>query len=230
MEIVDNTYQPDRVPVVDRPIRLGVFAKQPIPGEVKTRLCPPLTAVEAAELYLCLQRETITSMVTAGFSVVVFYAGKADYFATEFPGLPLVPQGSGGLGERMERALKLLLEESEAAALIGTDSPDLPPALVREAFAALAEDAFVTIPAQDGGYVLVGESQHEPGMFQDIPWSTNEVLANTRSHAQQLGISYQEVGHWEDVDDWSSLQSLLLRSPQSVTAGLVRSRWLNLLR
>lgn len=229
MEIVDNTYLPDRESVVKRPIRLGVFAKQPIPGEVKTRLCPPLTALEAAEMYLCLQRETITSMMSAGFPVVVFYAGKADYFASEFPGLPLVSQGSGGLGERMERALKLLLEQSEAAALIGTDSPDLPPALIQEAFAALAEDTFVTIPAQDGGYVLVGESHHEPRMFQEIPWSTNKVLANTRSRAQQLGISYQEVGHWEDVDDWSSLQNLLLRSPQSVSAGLVRSRWLHLL-
>ncbi len=198
---------------------LGVFAKQPVPGRVKTRLCPPLAAVEAAGLYRVCLEETVAALGQGDWDLVVFYAGDKDYFRSAFPGVTLIPQGEGGLGERLERAfLALFARGYPAAAMIGSDSPDLPPRLVGEAFAALENSRFVTAPSSDGGYVLVGQRGHHPELFRDIPWSTPQVLEATRWRAAELGIGYREVAGWEDVDDLASLRRLLQRSPASATA------------
>ncbi|PLX84045.1 MAG: hypothetical protein C0617_09505 [Desulfuromonas sp.] len=203
---------------------LGIFAKEPLAGRVKTRLCPALSPGEAARLYRVSLDETVAAMSGPAWTPVVFFEGSEDFFRSAFPGLSLVPQGSGDLGERMERALGGLLGDGwEAAALIGSDSPDLPPALVEEAFEALAGADLVTVPSRDGGYVLVGESRHHPGLFREIPWSTAEVLRATRRRAGRLGATYREVGAWEDVDDLVSLRRLLERSPGCATARWARS-------
>jgi hypothetical protein len=197
---------------------LGIFAKEPLPGKVKTRLTPPLSAAQAANLYQVSLEETVATMVEGAFKPVIFYAGNRDYFRNAFPGVPLVPQGEGDLGVRMSRALGALLVEGDGAALIGSDSPDLPLILVEDALSALSRVEVVTIPARDGGYVLIGERRHHPELFRQIPWSTAAVLSETRARAQACGLVYREVGEWEDIDDRSSLERLLLRSPGSATA------------
>lgn len=197
---------------------LGIFAKEPVPGQVKTRLCPPLSTAEAAQFYQVSLTETSAAMAAAGFSPVIFYSGRERFFRRHFPGVPLVFQGEGNLGERMDRAFRRLLGDCDAAALIGSDSPDLPPALVSEAFAALEENEFVTAPSRDGGYVLVGERRHHPELFRDIPWSTEGVLAATRLRAAGKAVTYREVAGWDDVDDLASLRRLVKRSPTSTTA------------
>jgi rSAM/selenodomain-associated transferase 1 len=201
---------------------VGVFAKEPVAGRVKTRLCPPLTPAQAAQLYRISLLETVSVMSDAGFDPVVFYTGDEAFFRRTFPRTRLVPQGEGNLGERMERALELLLGECAAAVLIGSDSPDLPPSHVKEAFAALAEADFVTAPSRDGGYVLVGERRHHPELFRNIPWSTDAVLETTRRRAVEESVNYGEVGGWDDVDDLVSLTRLLLRSPSTATSRFAR--------
>lgn len=198
---------------------LGIFAKEPVAGRVKTRLCPPLSAAEAADLYRSCLEETVATMGGAGFDPVLFFDGEAAYFRHAFPGFRLLPQGEGDLGARMERALRTLLAGgSETAALIGSDTPDLPLALVEEAFAVLRQADVVVAPARDGGYVLVGERRHVPELFCDIPWSTSGVLAATRRRAADLGVDFREVSTWEDVDDLPSLRRLAERSPGCRTA------------
>lgn len=198
---------------------LGVFAKEPLPGTVKTRLSPPLTFEEAASLYRASLEETVAQMAGAGLAVTLFYSGSEKYFCEAFPGMDREPQRGVNLGERMENALTLLLSKGmSSAALIGTDSPDLPPSLVKEAFEALRNEEFVTIPALDGGYVLVGERRHVPELFKDMPWSTDRVLEETRRRANLCGVKYRELRAWEDVDDLSSLQRLVERSPGSATS------------
>ncbi len=204
---------------------LGIFAKEPVPGQVKTRLCPPLAPTEAAELYRVMLEETVARMSEGPFALVLFYAGRQDYFRTAFPALRLIPQAEGDLGRRMEQALRLLLEEGfAAAALIGSDSPDLPLDRVAEAFATLAQADCVTTPAGDGGYVLIASRRHRPGLFCDIPWSTPQVLDATRHRAAELGIDYRELAPWEDIDDLASLKCLLQRSPDSATAKYALTR------
>jgi len=69
----------------------------------------------------------------------------------------------------------------------------------------------------------VGESRHRPELFRGIPWSSDGVLAATRRRAEEAGVTYREVGAWEDVDDLASLRRLLERSPGSATARLAHT-------
>jgi rSAM/selenodomain-associated transferase 1 len=178
-----------------------------------------LSPSQAAELCHVALVETVDAMRGGPFELVLFYAGCRDYFAAAFPDLALVPQGEGDLGARMERAFeRLLADGSRPAALIGSDSPDLPPARVAAALDALGESEVVTVPADDGGYVLIGESRHHPELFRGISWSSAAVLEETRQRVVETGIAYRELPGWEDIDDWSSLKRLCRRSPDSRTA------------
>jgi rSAM/selenodomain-associated transferase 1 len=221
VETVDNPRSLDTLSTIPEGMKsvLGIFAKEPVPGRVKTRLSPPFSPEEAADFYRICLEETVATMCRAGFDPVLFYDGEVDYFRNAFPGIRLLPQGDGDLGERMGRALSTLLAGGcDAAALIGSDTPDLPVALVKEAFVALREADVFIAPARDGGYVLIGEREHIPELFHDIPWSTAGVLAATRQRAADLAIDYREVSGWEDVDDLPSLRRLLARSPDSAVA------------
>ncbi len=197
----------------------GVFVKQPLPGQVKTRLCPPLSGLEAAELYRVSLEETVQRLAAGSITPILFFAGEVDYFRRSFPGLILCPQGEGELGARMERALQCMLQAGcRSAVLIGSDSPDLPLALLEEAFTALETVEAVVAPAGDGGYVLIGESRHHPELFREIPWSSDQVFPLTRQRALQAGIALRELPGWADMDDLPSLRALLQRSPDSATA------------
>ncbi|NIQ96486.1 MAG: glycosyltransferase [Desulfuromonadales bacterium] len=208
---------------------VGIFAKEPVAGRVKTRMCPPLSPSQAAALYETSLRETVASMAAGHFDLVLFCAGEAEWFRGAFPDLPLVAQQGTDLGERMTAALAHLQASYEKTALIGSDSPDLPPVLVEEALAALDGEGVVVIPASDGGYALVGERGHHPEMFRDIPWSTAEVLPASRRRAAECSIALKEVGKWEDLDDLHSLQRLVQRSPASRTAAFAREHLADLL-
>jgi uncharacterized protein len=202
--------------------RLGIFAKQPLPGQVKTRLIPPLSAAEAAALYEISLRETLDRCCTAGLEPVLCYAGDRDYFSAAFPDVALLPQVSGDLGRRMTAAMASFFQEASCrgAVLIGSDSPDLPLTLLRQALTALAgnECDCVVAPAADGGYVLIGMRRLWAELFVQVPWSSRDVLAATRVKAAQSDLRYRELSGWEDVDDLLSLRRLLKRSPQSLTA------------
>ncbi len=198
---------------------LGIFAKEPVPGKVKTRLSPPLSAVEAAALYRVSLEETLSSMGVTSALLVIFYDGSETFFRAAFPGVALICQGEGDLGDRLDRAFRTLFDKGvAAAAIIGSDSPDLPPALAEEAFAALHQHDCVIAPSRDGGYVLVGQRRHHPELFRNICWSSSRVLEQTRQNAAEVPISYRELGSWEDIDDLPSLRRFVERSPHSATA------------
>lgn len=219
MNIVDNSPAPGRKTSV-----LGVYAKQPEPGKVKTRLCPPLSHQQAAGLYRCALQETVQRMQRVpGFELVICYAGERDWFAQTFPGIELLPQQGGDLGARMADSLhRLLLQGYRQAVLIGSDAPDLPLSLVEQAFVALLQAEVVLAPAGDGGYVLIGESRHRPELFQGIPWSTDAVLPETLRRIEQLQIEAVQLAAWEDLDDYQALVDFLQRSPHSQTAAYLR--------
>ncbi len=209
--------------------RVGIFVKQPLPGGVKTRLCPPLTEAEAAAFYAVAQEETVARLAAGPWPVTLAYAGAEAYFRDRFPQLPLLPQGEGDLGDRLQRIAAALLAAGGPVLLVGSDAPDLPLGLVDEAFRALNGVDVVTAPATDGGYVLIGFNRPLPQLFADIPWSTPEVLARTRRRAAEAGLSWRELTPWEDVDDFSSLLALLRRSPASASAAFARRRLAHLL-
>jgi uncharacterized protein len=186
---------------------LGVFAKSPLPGKVKTRLTPALSPEEGAELYRCMLLDTIARVRTLPFDTVVFYEGNEDFFREAAPGLRLIPQLGGGLGERLEGAFAALGSLGyRARVVIGSDAPDLPLTFIEEAFHLLegGSDA-VFGPAEDGGYYLVGLSGAPGDLFRDIPWSSPQVLATSRQRAREAGLVTALLSPWYDVDSYQDL-------------------------
>ena len=204
---------------------LGIFAKQPVSGRVKTRLCPPLTAQQAASLYLVSLQETVARMQTlTSCDLAICYCGDRDWFAATFPGVLLVPQYGDNLGERMAGTLSRWLTEGyDAAVLIGSDAPDLPFERIEQAFRTLETADLVHGPSVDGGYYLVGESRHHDQLFTGITWSSSKVLEQTLVRVAALGLRSVLLPDWDDIDDVAALLRLMTRSPHSITAQRARA-------
>jgi len=219
VERVDNLRQKR----AEKPI-LGIFAKQPLAGQVKTRLCPPLSRKEAAELYRVSLSETVERMQQGrDYDLMICYAGERSWFEAAFPGVGLYPQQGADLGRRMADALEYFFDQGYGrAALIGSDSPDLPGSIIAQAFEQLNYSDLVLGPAVDGGYYLVGESRHCPALFENIPWSSETVLELTLQKATAFDVATVLLKEWEDLDDFASLKRFLERQPESRTSRFMK--------
>lgn len=219
---VDN-HQPATALSFQGPV-LGVFAKQPVAGRVKTRFCPPLQPGQARDLYRVALEETVARFAAGPAALVLGFAGRRAWFTRAFPGVPLLAQGPGELGARLARATAAWFAAGAGPlAVAGADSPDLPLPLIEAAFAALGSADAAAVACRDGGYALLALRRSTPALFAGIPWSTTEVLAATRRRAGELGLRFAIVGDWDDLDDLASLQRLLARSPDCQTAQYART-------
>ncbi len=192
--------------------RLLVFAKAPVPGEVKTRLIPALGAQGAAALHARLTRHTVVMALAANIAPVELWCSPDDQhpFFRELP-VPRRIQCGTDLGERMGNALCTVLTQAHCAILIGTDCPALTGNYLREAVERLAqgEDA-VLGPAEDGGYVLIGLRRCDARLFEGIAWGTAGVLAATRARLAKCGFRWHELSTLWDVDRIKDLVKLPL--------------------
>jgi rSAM/selenodomain-associated transferase 1 len=195
------------------------MAKAPLAGEVKTRLVPPLTAREAAELNMCFLRDMAAnidrlSSITAAAAGLVVYtpAGAEAAFDRVLPaGFNLLVQRGGNLGERLGNATDDLLRQGYGAVcLINSDSPTLPQSLLLRAMELLAAegDRVVLGAAEDGGYYLIGLKHAHRHLFDRIAWSTPEVFARTRERAAEIDLPVDLLPPWYDVDDAETLERL----------------------
>jgi rSAM/selenodomain-associated transferase 1 len=186
--------------------RLLVFAKAPHPGKVKTRLVPRLGAQGAARLQARLIEHALETATAARLGTVelwcapdraqAFFAACEKRFA-----LTLADQGKGDLGERMHRALDAATRDGEVALLIGSDCPALSVADLRSARQALEDGAdLVFVPAEDGGYVLIGTTRAPGCVFEGVPWGTPLVMAETRKRMLGAGLKWTELPMRWDVD------------------------------
>jgi rSAM/selenodomain-associated transferase 1 len=191
---------------------LGLFAKQPVPGQVKTRLASessPAWACQVAEALLgdCLDR---FAKVNAQRFVAMGSDSAEAYFEAAAGGrYQLISQGQGDLGERMARFIKhhLSLGAGEVV-IVGTDSPTVPVSYVEQAFAELEHRQVVIGPATDGGYYLLGCARQLPPIFDGITWSSPSVLAQTMDRLQSAACQPALLPPWYDVDtlaDWQML-------------------------
>jgi rSAM/selenodomain-associated transferase 1 len=195
---------------------LLIFARQPMPGKVKTRLSPPLSAGDAAELYRCMLEDVLDK--TAPMREVerlLFYDpedGADAFFRETCPDLQRFPQQGAGLGERLVHAFdRVFALGYGAAAAIGTDSPDLPSVRVGEAFSCLEEGMADVVfgPASDGGYYLVAMRKSHHGLFREIPWSTAQVLEKSERNALAAGLATVRLEAWHDLDTAADLRRLM---------------------
>ena len=197
---------------------LIIFAKEPHPGQVKTRLSPPLSPEAAAQLYHCFIQDILDEMarVPEVRLAVAFSPPTAQDFFRRLapPGTILFQQEGDDLGARMARAFALNFAAGFGPILLrGSDVPDLPAAMVSEAAAVLAagQAQVVLGPATDGGYHLVGLTEPQPGLFQGPAWSSSTVLADTLSLARQLGLRVHLLHPWPDIDTYDNLRTFLNR-------------------
>jgi rSAM/selenodomain-associated transferase 1 len=201
---------------------LVVLAKAPRPGTVKTRLCPPLTPDEAAELSACMLADVLAASAELAREqqlVAILALHPAQACGETARGVPtgfrVVPQRGADLGERMEWAVREACAGGAARVLLrGSDSPLIDGGVVREALAALDEADLVLRPDQDGGYGLVGMRRPAPGLF-DHPMSTASVLADTLANAARHGLCARVLAPGFDVDTFADLRRLeTMRSPK----------------
>lgn len=187
--------------------KLVLFTRYPQAGRVKTRLIPALGPEGAADL----QRRMTEQMVAQLLLFVAEYPAAAEIWyegadreqiaAWLGQRLPALPQGAGGLGQRLERAVTTAFAEGmERLVLIGADCPALTPALFVQAFTSLLHHDLVLGPAEDGGYYLIGLSRPLPELFREIPWGSGEVLAVTLERARRFGLSISLLEQCADVD------------------------------
>jgi uncharacterized protein len=197
---------------------LGVMAKAPLAGEVKTRLVPPLTEQEAAELNVCFLRDMAANIAsvseaeaTAGL-VVYTPVGSESAFDGVLPeGFKLLAQHGISLGERLYNASNDLLRRGYGAVcLINSDSPTLPRSILIRAIQLIRSDGdrVVLGAAEDGGYYLIGLKHAHGNLFNGIEWSTSDVLARTRQRAAEIDLQVEMLPPWYDVDDADTLNRL----------------------
>jgi rSAM/selenodomain-associated transferase 1 len=207
---------PDEIDTM-KPVAVVIVCKTPAPGKSKTRLSPPLRPEECAAISACFIRDLSQTIQTLAADGDV--AGGAVYtpFGTEAALRKLLPdsfhltlQGEGDLGARLLKGTADLLAQGfSGAILVNSDSPTLPKAILRAAVDAVRAGGNVVLsPALDGGYTLIGLSQPQPRLFDDMPWSTPEVYALTLQRAQEIGLDVVNVPGWYDVDDAASFAML----------------------
>jgi rSAM/selenodomain-associated transferase 1 len=191
------------------------MAKVPVPGGVKTRLCPPLRPEAAAALARCFLQDRVDQVAgLPGADRLVAFAPperEAELAALLPAGVRRVPQEGADLGSRLDRLLTGLLAEGYAgAAAIDADSPSLPTAYLAEACRVLAAGAadVVVGPCDDGGYYLIGLARPAPELFAAMPWSTPAVLGETVARATRLGRRLARLPPWFDVDRAEDLTRL----------------------
>lgn len=214
---------------------LGVMIRTPRVGASKTRLVPPLTPTEAAELSVCFLRDTAANICAAAATAEVIRAGGAAGVAVYTPAgskqqlaalLPaqfqLLAQRGADLSARLQHATTDLLRAGyESLCLLGADSPTLPQAVLAAAVTELARagDRIVLGPAHDGGYYLIGLKRPHLHLFTGIDWSTERVLAQTIARAEELKLEVGLLPAWYDVDDAASLARLCAELCQAQTDG-----------
>ena len=197
-----------------------LFIKAPFKGRVKSRLAAAVGEEAALELYKNFILDIIDALSTFGYPFrVCFYPPDAEEAITTWlVGHPAAPQDGNDLGERMELAFKKIFSEGfTSAILIGSDIPDLTPAVFHEAFESLNENDAVIGPAADGGYYLIGFNRRSflPRIFRGIPWSTDTVFRETMDILKESSLRVHLVPQWKDVDTLEDLQAFFDRNKNS---------------
>src|SRR6266705_575648 len=196
---------------------LAVMTKAPRAGQVKTRLVPPLTPEEAAQLNVCFLRDTAAAIAKAcgttarGIGVYTPIGAEAAYLNILPRKFELVPQRGDGFGERLAFAAADLFKCGfTSVCLIDSDSPTVPGDVYRKAVDLLSKpgDRVVLGPSDDGGYYLIGLKRNYPELFERIDWSTERVIEQTRQRARELNLEVELLPTGYDVDDATTLRRL----------------------
>jgi rSAM/selenodomain-associated transferase 1 len=212
---------------------LAIVAKYPRPGAVKTRLAAAIGRHAAAHLYTAFLHDLAARFGLAaardGYGLVWAQApGPGDLRTVVGDDAHLLTQRGEDFADRLAAVgWDLAGTGFQRIVIASSDSPHLPAARVRDAFAAL-DDADVALgPAADGGYYLIGFHARPtpPDLFHRITMSTEQVLADTVRRAQRLRLRVHLLPTTFDVDEVADLHTLAsaLAAPSPDTAPAPRT-------
>ncbi|MDX1457725.1 MAG: TIGR04282 family arsenosugar biosynthesis glycosyltransferase [Marinobacter sp.] len=200
------------------------FAKWPEPGRVKTRLSPLLGDEGALQAHILLTRLVLSHLRATGLPMQFYWDRDVpEPPAAAGPILADLAEGSiaqrhqtgRDLGARMEAAVNDGLREYAQVIIVGSDCPSVDVGYVRSAQQALESSDLVLGPSDDGGYVLIGARRLVPGQLAGIAWGSGAVLAQTRSRAEELGVSCSLLETRWDVDEPEDWRRFLRQFPES---------------
>ena len=192
-----------------------LFAKAPVEGSVNTRLIPDIGVQAATKLQFDLLHHRLTMLTQANLSTVQLMCApdvQHECFVQckqQYP-ITLIQQDGDDLGERLVNGTRNALQQYKYCIVIGTDAPALDENIINQAIEILkAESDVVFVPAEDGGYVLVGLQHPADFLFQQISWGSDEVMQQSRNKLDIHNVSYQELAPCWDIDRVEDYQRYL---------------------
>jgi glycosyltransferase A (GT-A) superfamily protein (DUF2064 family) len=192
-------------------VKVLVVAKAPLPGSVKTRLCPPLDLFEAASVAQAALHDTLNAVARSGASerVLVLDGPVGPWLPA---GFTVVAQQGGTLVDRLTAAW----EHSGGPALqIGMDTPQVSACTLDTAMSTLDQSprGAVLGLAQDGGWWAIGMMEPAPRVFSGVPMSTSTTGTAQRVALARLGRDPVLLRTLRDVDTWEDAVNVGGRYP-----------------
>lgn len=191
---------------------LLVLAKEPRPGRVKTRLCPPCTPQEAATIAEAALADTLAAAVASGADrvLLVLDGAPGPWCPSE---VEVVPQGEGDLAARLTTAWRAT---TGPALQIGMDTPQVGASALAAAMATLLDPGVDAVlgPAADGGWWAIGFTRPAPaGVFDQIATSRPDTGARQRARLHHLGLRCVDLDQQVDVDTWDDARQVAAAHP-----------------
>jgi hypothetical protein len=202
-------------------ITIGIMAKYPEEGKVKTRLVPPLTYRQATGLYEAVLLDTIEtiSKLDACYKKVIFYypENEGTYFNDiTGPDWLVLPQSGKDLGERLKNAFLEFEEDGSRVMIIGSDSPVLPVQYLIDSGDLLSDNDIVLGPTEDGGFYSIAIKDISrtfiEDIFKNIKWSTSHTLSDIVENIKIVNKKFALGGRWYDVDTSKDIERLTSES------------------
>lgn len=203
--------------------QLGIlfFVKYPEIGNVKSRLSSQIDKKFVVALYKSFVDDTLEKLKKLDYDILICYhpIEKFEYFKKWIgKKYKYIPQNGENLGERMKNCfIKGFNQGFEKLIVIGSDSPDLPETIIKDAFNNLKKYDSVIGPCKDGGFYLLGFTSYgfSPTIFQKIPWSTSMVFGKTIDSLKNKSVRYYVLPQWQDIDTFDDLKDFYLRNKKN---------------
>ena len=194
-----------------------VLAKAPVPGRVKTRLCPPCTPDQAAAVAAAALADTLDAVAACGASRrVVALDGRPGPWLP--PGFDVIPQRGDGLAERLANAWA---DAGGTGIQIGMDTPQVEPGELDALLDAVAPGRAVLGPAVDGGWWVIGLAGVDPRLvFDGVPMSSPVTGARQRQRLRALGLELHRAPVRRDIDTFADLLEVAAGAPSTRTAAI----------
>ena len=193
---------------------LIIFAKNPEKGHVKTRLAKSLGEQKALEIYRTILGYTLSVADRCECDKELWYSRfipEQDEWGSR--GFQIQLQQGEDLGDRMKHAFRRAFNNSyHKVVIIGSDCAELTSDLISESYQQLDKHDLVIGPSEDGGYYLLGMNKFYGQLFENVPWSTPEVLPQTLKIAEELDLNLHMLPELNDVDneeDWRAVKDAL---------------------